>query len=149
MNTRKIFRDGLEENIQGPIKVIQTSDGHIVESYKLTNGKRRYFATLAGTHWCAHGDTIAQAVADALWKDETKRPSMEYLKAEIQEAGKERKISLNEFRLLTGACAVGCREALKQAGRDETPLTAFEIRDYISRDWGNKLISVLGWEWFS
>lgn len=146
MATRKIYRDGLEEEVSGPINVHITSDGHVVESYKNTLGKRRYFATLAGTHWCAHGDSVASAVADALWKDPVLRPSIEAIKAEIRKDGKERKITLNEFRVLTGACLYGCRSALEREGRDESPLTAYEIRDSISKDWGNKLLSVLEWD---
>lgn len=143
--TRKFYRDGIEETISGPIRVHRTSDGHTIESYKGVTGKRKYFATLAGTHWCAHGSSVASAVADALWKDPSRRPSLDALKAEIKKAGKERKITLNEFRVLTGACLAGCRSALVQVGRDESPLTAHEIRDHISRDWGEKLLSVLEW----
>lgn len=145
MGERKIYRDGLTETIVGPITTSVTSDGHVVERYKLSNGKRRYFATIAGTHWCAHGDTVASAIADALWKDPERRPSAQQLIEEIQSDGKVRKITLNEFRLITGACLTGCREALKQAGKDDSPMTAFEVRDTVSRDWGNKLISMLGW----
>lgn len=146
METRKFYRDGLEEKIIGSIRISKTSDGHVVESYKLSDGTRRFFATLAGSHWCAHGFTIAQAVADAIWKDPARRPSMESLVSEIKKDGKTRKITLNEFRVLTGACLTGCRSALAQARRDESPMTAKEIRDVVSFDWGNKLLSVLGWE---
>ena len=145
MKTRKIYRDGLEEDITGQIKVIVTSDGHVIESYKDANGKRRYFATISGMHWCAHGNSIAAAVADALFKDPTKRPSIDALKDEIRKSGKTRKITLNEFRILTGACLAGCRSALEKAGRDDSPLTAFDIRDHVSMDWGRKLLSVLEW----
>jgi len=145
MEARKIYRDGLEELVAGPIRLTETSDGHTIESYKLSDGKRRFFATLAGTHWCAHGDTVASAVADAIWKDPAKRPSMESLVDSIKGDGKTRKITLNEFRLLTGACLTGCRDALAKAGRDDSPMTAKEIRDVVSKEWGNKLISVLGW----
>lgn len=146
MKSRKFYRDGLEELITGPIRVSKTSDGHVVESYRLSTGERRYFATLAGTHWCAHGNTVAEAVADAIFKDPERRPSLEALVQEINKDGKKRKITLSEFRILTGACLVGCHEALKQAGRDGSPMTAKDIRDVVSREWGNKLISVLGWE---
>lgn len=146
MKARKFYRDGLDEEICGPIKVRVTSDGHTIESYKDTKGRQRYFATLSGTHWCAHGDSVASAVADALWKDPKQRPSLDSLKVEINKIGKKRKITLNEFRMLTGACLSGCRSALERAGRDDSPITAFEIRDNISKEWGNKLISVLGWE---
>ena len=145
MKTRKFYHDGLEEEISGPIRVHITPDGHTIESYKDAKGNKRFFATLSGTHWCAHGTSIASAVADAIWKDPAKRPSIDALKAEIRDAGKKRKITLNEFRVLTGACLVGCKDALEKAGKDETPLTAFEIRDHVSKDWGGKLLSVLGW----
>jgi hypothetical protein len=145
MEARKVYRDGLEEKVVGPIKVSVTSEGHTIESYKLADGRRRFFATLAGTHWCAHGDTIASAVADAIWKDPAKRPSMESLVESIKKDGKSRKITLNEFRVLTGACLTGCRDALAKAGRDDSPMTAKDIRDVVSFDWGNKLLSILGW----
>lgn len=146
MKTRKIYRDFLQEEITGPIRVKTTSDGHVVECYRLANGTRRYFATLAGTHWCAHGSTIAEAVADAIFKDPARRPSVESLVASIRGDGRSRKITLSEFRMITGACMTGARDALARAGRDGSPMTAFEVRDLISRDWGNKLISRLGWE---
>jgi hypothetical protein len=145
MKTRKFYRDSLEENVIGPIRVRVTSDGHTVEKYKLSNGNDRYFVTISGTHWCAHGNTLAQAVADAIWKDPSQRPSLEKLVAEIREKGEKHKFTLNEFRILTGACLTGCRSALASIGRDESPLTAYEIRDLVSKDWGSKLLSVLRW----
>jgi hypothetical protein len=145
LKKRKLYQDGLEEEIIGPIKEHRTSDGHSIRSYKLANGKRRFFATLAGTHWCAHGNTIASAVADAIWKDPEKRPSMESLVQTIKQDGRTRKITLNEFRVLTGACLTGCRDALAKAARDDSPMTADEIRNVVSKEWGDKLISVLGW----
>lgn len=146
MKPRKFFRDGIEEEIIGPVLVSYTREGHIVESYKTVDGEEKYFVTLAGTHWCAHGESIASAVTDARWKNPEWRPSMEALRDEIQKDGRDRKITLPEFRVLTGACDTGCRVALRQAGRDTSPMTAFEVRDIVSKEWGNKLISVLGWD---
>lgn len=146
MTTRKLYHDGLEEEISGPINVRVTSEGHTVESYKDSKGRKRYFVTLYGTHWCAHGDSVASAVADALWKDPARRPALDTLKAAVRKSGKSRKITLNEFRLLTGACLLGCRQALEKSGKDETPLTALEIRDTVSKEWGNKLLSILEWD---
>lgn len=146
VKTRKLYRDGLEELITGSIRVSVTSDGHTVESYKLSNGKRRFFATLSGSYWCAHGDTVASAIADALWKDPERRPSMESLVDSVKSEGRSHKFTLNEFRLITGACLTGCRSALSSAKRDESPMTADDIRNVISREWGDKLLSVLGWK---
>lgn len=141
----KIYRDGLEEISDGPIKVTKTREGHTIESYAVS-GVERFFATLKGTHFCAHGNSAASAIADAIWKDPSKRPSREALKQEIQKAGKQRKISLLEFRTLTGACAEGCAIALKRAGLSGEPMTAHAIAAKVSREWGNKLLEILEWE---
>lgn len=147
---RTIYRDGIEEQLDGDIKVTHTREGHIVEAY-MSEGKPRFFVTLGtgANALCAHGATVADAVADALWKDEANRPDREELVKEIQEAGKDRKVTLQEFRHLTGACAEGCRVAIQRAKIDmskENSMTAYDIRDRISREWGEKLLSILGWE---
>ena len=88
------------------------------------------------------------AVADALWKDPAKRPDAEALAEKIRKAGKARRITLREFQLLTGACAEGCRVAMERARIDEKStksMTAFDIRDKISKEWGAKLLKILGW----
>lgn len=140
----KYFRDGLELTLDSAPKISKTREGHVVEKYK-ADGKDGYFVTLAGTHYCAHGATLPQAISDALWKDKTRRPSMEALKAQIQEEGEERLISLNEFRLLTGACSEGCRVALARAGLDGSPMTARDIYKHFN-DWGGRLLEILGWD---
>lgn len=139
-----IFRDGLEELAQGPLLVSTTREGHKVESYKV-DGTNRFFVTLAGSHYCAHGNTLAEAIADALWKDEKRRPSLEAVKEDIRKDGKSRKVTLQEFRILTGACQTGCRVALKQAGLDGSPMRASEIKKYFP-EWGAKLLAILEWE---
>lgn len=144
MIARKFYRDGLEEEIVGTVRVRRTRDGHTVESYTTSQGAKRFFVTLAGTHFCAHGDTLAEAVADAIWKDPARRPDAEQLQAEIVADGPKRKITLNEFRLLTGACLTGCKAALEKAGLKPDPMTATDIRDKVSREWGQKLLDILG-----
>lgn len=139
-----IFRDGLEEKAEGPPLVSTTREGHKVESYKV-DGSSRFFVTLVGSHYCAHGDTLAEAIADALWKDEKRRPSLEAVKEEIRKEGKSRKITLQEFRILTGACETGCRVALKQAGLDSSPMRASEIKKHFP-EWGGKLLAILEWD---
>jgi hypothetical protein len=145
MEARKFYRDSLEEDIVGEIKVRTTLEGHAVEVYTLASGEKRYFATISGTHYCAHGMSIADAIGSALWKDPERRPSTESLIASINGDGRARKIALHEFRLITGACLTGCRTALTRAGKDESPMTADDIRNMVSREWGDKLISMLGW----
>ena len=141
-----MYRDGLEikNDSDFGIRVARTRDGHIVETFKV-NGVKKHFVTLKDSVYCAHGDTVADAVADALWKDPARRPSAEALAEEIRKAGKTRKITLREFRLLTGACSEGCRIAMARARITEKSMTAFGIRDNISNEWGNKLLKILGW----
>jgi hypothetical protein len=141
----KLYRDGIEEVIDGRPKVKTTREGHIVECYKV-GGKPRFFVTLAGTHYCAHGETLAEAISDAVWKDERKRPSLESLKEGIRAVGRDRKITLNEFRVLTGACLYGCREALASKGlQSVSSMTADDIAKHFP-DWGEKLLVVLEWD---
>ena len=89
----------------------------------------------------------SEALAEKMpeWKDPEKRPTLDALRETIRKAGKRRKITLAEFRLLTGACAEGCRQALRRAGLDGKPMTAFDIRDKVSREWGDKLLRILDW----
>lgn len=143
-NTYVVYRDGIEEKSSTPVKAYHTRDGHRVEEYTVDE-KPRFFVTLKGLPYCAHGDSLIQAIADAVWKDPEQRPSKEDLKQEIQKAGKDRKISLQEFRLLTGACETGCRVALRQAQQDTNPKTVKEICE-INSEWGEVLLSTLEWK---
>ena len=140
-----VCRDGIKEISSTPIKVSRTFDGHVIESYTV-EGKERFFVTLFESYFCAHGDTVEEAIADAIWKDPKTRPSLDELKKEIQSAGKNRKITLSEFRLLTGACKVGCKLALKEKNITEQSMTAHEIKEKISKEWGSKLLSILEWK---
>ena len=140
-----VYRDGITTKIDRPVKVFKTRDGHTVERFTL-NRKHTYFVTLKGTHWCAHGTTVAEAVADAYWKNPETRPSIEAVVSRVKKRGKTKKITLNEFRTITGACREGCRQALEKAGLSgTTAMTAFDIRDKVSAEWGEKLLSILGW----
>lgn len=140
-----IYRDGLTHYVEAPAKVYKNREGHTIERYQTDQGKL-YFVTLKDSHYCAHGRTLAEAIADAKWKDPVQRPTMDALKEEIISKGKDTKITLNEFRVLTGACREGCKDALKQVGlEDVEALNAYDIRDLVSREWGNKLLDVLEW----
>ena len=141
-----LYRDGIEEKIDGELTVSKNREGHTIESYSV-DGVPRFFVTLKDTWYCAHGNTVASAIADAIWKDPSRRPTLEALKEEIIKAGKERKISLQEFRLLTGACSEGCLIAIKRAGVSGEPMTAKEIKDKVSLEWGNKLMDILEWQY--
>lgn len=142
--TVSVYRDGLSVTLDpgSSIKTRTTSDGHVIETWK-SNGKRVYFANLHDSVYCAHGDTAAQAIADAIWKDPRRRPSLEALVNEIKPAIKSRKITVQEFRLLTGACESGCRAFLQQKGLSSSvKMTLAEFLP-IGGDWAKKLEEVL------
>jgi hypothetical protein len=64
----QIYRDGTAENFIGRVAILKTREGHIVEKYLTDSRSERFFATLYGSTLCAHGDTIADAVANAIAK---------------------------------------------------------------------------------
>jgi hypothetical protein len=140
---KTLIRDGLEEKIDDSPKVSKTREGHVVEKYSV-KGRPRFFVTLAGSHLCAHGNTLTEAITDAIWKDPSRRPSLESLRDEIVKSGKDRKITLGEFQILTGACSEGCRVALERAKLDGSPMTGAAILKHFP-EWGSKLFVVLGW----
>jgi len=138
------YRDKLEIEINEKPKTYTTRENHVVEEY-VSKGVKGYFVTLYGTHWCAHGATLEQAISDALWKDESKRPSLDSLKEEIVSEGKNRPITLNEFKLLTGACSEGCKIALKRENLDGSPMVIKDILKHFP-EWGKVLCEKLGWD---
>lgn len=139
-----VLRDGIDLPLDrgSRVKARATSDGHVIETWK-SNGKRVYFANLVDSVYCAHGDTAAQAIADALWKDPKRRPSLEALIAEIKPVIQTRKITLQEFRLLTGACESGCRAFLSSKGLTTTVKMTLAEFVPIGGDWARKLEQVL------
>ena len=138
----QILRDSVIHTLDGNVSIRTTSDGHVIESWK-SNGKRVYFANLYNSVYCAHGDTAAQAIGDAIWKDPKRRPSLEKLVAEIKPVVKTRKITLKEFRVLTGACESGCKHFLEQKGLPlSVKMTLAEFMP-IGGEWAKKLAEVL------
>jgi len=140
----EVFRDGITHIIDAgaTIKTRITPDGHTIESW-LSQGKTIFFANLADSVFCAHGNSEAEAIGDAIWKDPIKRPKMEALAAEIRPVVETRKITVQEFRLLTGACSSGCDTFLALHKLDRsTTMTLAEFLP-IGGDWAQKLRSVL------
>ena len=142
----KYYRDKTTFEVLEKPKVYQNQEGHTIERCKTKNGNL-FFVTLKDSHYCAHGKTLADAVADAKYKDPSQRPKIDELLFEIKQAGKNRVITLNEFRFITGACRVGCEQALDKVGLSHvSAMSAYDIRDKVSREWGKKLIDMIGWE---
>lgn len=141
---KKIYRDGVEHGLDvGSTPSVKiTRDGHVIESW-MSGGKRVYFANLKDSVYCAHGDTIAQAVGDAIFKDPAKRPSIDALIAEIKPVVKTRKITVQEFIILTGACLTGCRDFLNNKGLSQTVSMTLDDFMPIGGEWATRLKKVL------
>lgn len=140
----RVYRDGTSHSLDKGSKIFvrTTSDGHTIESWR-SEGKRVYFANLANSVYCAHGDTSAQAIGNAIWKDPKLRPPLEDLVAEIKPQIKTRKITVREFRLLTGACETGCRDFLVARGMNMSASMTLDEFIPVGGDWARKLKEVL------
>ncbi len=141
---KSIYRDGIEyRDVKSDIKTRVTSDGHIIESWVTNEGKKVYFANLKNSVYCAHGTTAAEAIGEAIWKDPAKRPSLEKLVAKIKPKLNTYKISVTEFRILTGACKTGCDHFLQAHNLSSNVKMTLKEFLPIGGDWAKKLEQVL------
>lgn len=107
----------------------------------LDNDRRCYVAQRGDDY--AHGDTADSALRDLRFKQDARDFDPDDLVAEIKARGVVR---FNDYRLLTGACAEGLAEGLRQRGLDpnldEMPLDqALELcRDAYGGDRFRKLM---------
>jgi hypothetical protein len=142
--SRVVYRDGIEHTLDlgSKIKSKVTRNGTLVEYWK-SGGELVFFATLKDGAYCAHGSTAAGAIRAAEWKDPDKRPEKTKLAKKIKQAGPGRKITVMEFRLLTGACEVGCREFLRQHKLPMTTSMTLDAFKKIGGDWATQLELVI------
>lgn len=139
-----VYRDGVKFPLDSgsQVKTKTTRDGHLVE-YWASNGKNVYFVTLKNSVYCAHGDSLPEAIMSATWKDPTKRPDMKKLAKEIAADIENRKINVREFCYLTGACMAGTKQFLEQ---HNLPITvSMTIKEFkpIGGEWATKLEQVI------
>jgi len=103
----------------------RVSDINVYEG-KFFNRNQKCFVANKGDYW-AHADTIRQAVEDVNFKFLQENFNVEEIVKEIKES---KTITVNQFRLLTGACSGGCSNFMEQRNltKTEYPLNeAFEI----------------------
>ena len=120
----------------------------LIESEKITKGvticKARYFGggdldklkpcylAKVGNHW-AHGKTVKEAVQDATDKAVGDMDQSEVV-AEIKSTGK---VTVAQYRAITGACREGCRHFLQTIGKpDATELNLEEAKELTKGQYG-------------
>ncbi|MDV3965409.1 hypothetical protein CMT53_02670 [Elizabethkingia anophelis] len=141
------FRNN-QKIIQGN-KVIQMIDGMatIVRSKKKVddfnvfegsffNSKRKCFVANKGNYY-AHGETLRQAIDDVNFKFLRENFNAEKLISEIKQ---KQKISLSEFRLLTGACSAGCEIFMREKGIKVTELPLDKALNMLNGQFGGEKI---------
>lgn len=134
------YRDGVLMYSTG--EVIDTPNAVIEVLYKnKSTDNKTYFAEIKGTTLCAHGDTIEEAIEEALYKDKNKT---------LTEADKEKyknpeyKFSVPTFRRLTGACKTGIDAWLEEKGLDNSiKMTLSEFKRAGGKEWADKLENVI------
>ncbi len=120
----------------------------LIESEKIKKGvticKARYFGggdldklkpcylAKVGNHW-AHGETVKEAVQDATDKAVIYMDQSEVV-AEIKSTGK---VTVAQYRAITGACREGCRHFLQTIGKpDATELNLEEAKELTKGHYG-------------
>ena len=136
-----------KQNYQGKEITLRNIDGYtmLIESEKITKGvticKARYFGggdldkcylAKVGNHW-AHGKTAKEAIQDATEKAVIDMNQSEVV-AEIKASGK---VTLAQYRAITGACREGCRHFLQTIGKpDATELSLEEVKELVKGHYG-------------
>ncbi len=138
-----IFRDGLELKSAAPPRVV-IRDGHTCEVVKTEDGDK-WFVTLGGTPFCAHGESFHDAVIAAKEKQNPGAGRADAV-ARVQTSGD---INLLDFCLVTGACRAGATAWAKQEGLSLT--AKITLKDALKRldkssssSWGERLREELG-----
>jgi hypothetical protein len=120
----------------------------LIESEKITKGitvcKARYFgggeiknlkecySAKVGNHW-AHGKTVKEATTDATDKA-TLNTDVADVVAEINQTGK---VTIAQYRAITGACREGCRQFLQSIGKpDATDLPLADVMLQVKGHYG-------------
>jgi hypothetical protein len=135
---------------QGQEITLRNIDGFtmLIEIEKIKNGiticKARYFGggdldklkscylAKVGNHW-AHGETAKEAIQDATDKAVIDMDQSEVV-AEIKASGK---VTLAQYRAITGACREGCRQFLQSIGKpDATDLPLAEAKELVKGHYG-------------
>jgi hypothetical protein len=136
MKRKAAYRDGIALFTEG--EAVEGPNGEIIEILYNKQGKKSFFVELPGIPACAHGETIEEAIEDAIEKRDGEKPITDEEKQKYQ--AKDFKFSVRIFRKLTRACRSGVDEWLKQRGLDHSvKMTLEELRQAGGGPWAEKL----------
>ena len=97
-----------------------------VKKVKLDNVNVMYVVTSEESGKTAHGKSIKEAMADLIFKELSENMDKDELVQKIKEA---QVVTLNDYRLITGACKEGCMQFLRDNNyaEDVTELPLSEV----------------------
>jgi len=140
---RKIaYRDGIEMWTEG--EVFEAPGGEVIEVLytKQVGGRKVFFAELQGEPACAHGETVEEAIEEALLKRDGSKPLTEEEKKKY--SAENFKFSPSLFKRITGACNAGVNAWLEERGLDRSvKMTIQEFKDAGGGAWAKKLESMV------
>nr|WP_299067097.1 hypothetical protein [uncultured Allomuricauda sp.] len=93
-------------------------DGFQVSEGKFFNRNKKCYVATKGD-FSAHGGSLREAIDDVNFKYLQENQSVEEIVSEVKEKGV---MNVGHFRLITGACRMGCKNFLDQKGIKETEL---------------------------
>ena len=138
---------------KGEVLNVKSIDGYtmIIDSTKkkgdFTIFKCRYFGgkfepcyVAQKGEFFAHGKTIKKAIEDVNFKELQKNLNVDGLVAEIKA---KKTISVPEYRLLTGACFLGCKNFLQQNKLKETEFPLKKVLKITKNQYGGNRIQEL------
>ena len=103
---------------------------------------KKYFVELSGIPSCAHGDTIEEAIEEAIEKRDGIKPITDEERKKY--SASDFKFNVRIFRRLTKACKTGVNEWLRHKNLDPSVMmTIDEIREVVPSQWVDRLESAL------
>jgi hypothetical protein len=78
--------------------------------------------------YTAHGDTVSQAITDLQFKVLSETADVADI---VNEVVSSQSVTVNQYRLITGACASGVQDFLRQHGVDTEKQTAMPLTDVL------------------
>ena len=121
--------------IDGIATVIRSKkkrDEFTIYEGSLFNRKEKCFVAKRDKYY-AHGETIKQAIEDVNFKFLQENLEVQDLVNQIK---RKQTISVSEFRLLTGACKMGCESFMKQNNLTETTYPLTKALDLLKNQFG-------------
>lgn len=120
------------DSIATIIRSKKKRDDFTIYEGSLFNRKKKCYVASRDKYF-AHGKTIKEAIEDVNFKFLQENLEVQDLVKEIKE---KQTMSVSEFRLLTGACKMGCESFMKQNNLTETTYPLTKALDLLKNQFG-------------